>query len=378
MLGPLPAAGDGVLRVLRDVRHQVADRQQHRQKRQAATAAWPRPGECGSLPPRPIVRLRHRAGRADARPQTRPPAEDSTAGVSASRAVADMQRRPRCLAGFLQRIDAWRRWLWPGCAHRVGAEVVGHRAQRYRVPKGPAPIIPYRAPCVTTKLTPHLPISMGRSRPAGYTDMAMQNPREKPKFPPVEAAGPDGVLLVGGSLAPDWMLEAYRRGIFPMPIKVERRRHDRLALARSAGHPGIRRPARLAAAGAAAEAGRVPVHVRPGICSTWWKAVPLRADCDDDCWLTLAMQNAYLNAARAGPCPQRRSLAGRPAGGRRVWRGDRRPVCRRVDVPPRHRRLQSRPRRPGRASAATRLRAARRAMDQQPHAESRRHRHSAE
>ena len=51
----------------------------------------------------------------------------------------------------------------------------------------------------------------------------MLNAREKPHFPPIDAAGPDGVLFVGGSLAPDWMLEAYRRGIFPMPIKVERR-----------------------------------------------------------------------------------------------------------------------------------------------------------
>src|SRR5438034_8328583 len=53
----------------------------------------------------------------------------------------------------------------------------------------------------------------------------MQSAREKPHFPPIEAASSDGVLCVGGSLAPDWMLEAYRRGIFPMPIKVERRRH---------------------------------------------------------------------------------------------------------------------------------------------------------
>src|SRR5437763_10460842 len=52
----------------------------------------------------------------------------------------------------------------------------------------------------------------------------MQSAREKPHFPPIEAASPDGVLFVGGSLAPDWMLEAYRRGIFPMPIRVERRR----------------------------------------------------------------------------------------------------------------------------------------------------------
>src|SRR5947207_6409095 len=52
----------------------------------------------------------------------------------------------------------------------------------------------------------------------------MLNAREKPHFPPLEVSSPDGVLFVGGSLAPDWMLEAYRRGIFPMPIRVERRR----------------------------------------------------------------------------------------------------------------------------------------------------------
>src|SRR3954469_17977032 len=52
----------------------------------------------------------------------------------------------------------------------------------------------------------------------------MLNAREKPHFPPVEAASPDGVLFVGGSLAPDWMLEAYRRGIFPMPIRIDSRR----------------------------------------------------------------------------------------------------------------------------------------------------------
>src|SRR5262245_46925696 len=53
----------------------------------------------------------------------------------------------------------------------------------------------------------------------------MLNAREKPHFPPLEAASSDGVLLVGGSLAPDWLLAAYRSGIFPMPIKIERRRH---------------------------------------------------------------------------------------------------------------------------------------------------------
>ena len=50
----------------------------------------------------------------------------------------------------------------------------------------------------------------------------MQSPRDKPRFPPIEAVGSDGLLMTGGSLSPDWMLEAYRRGIFPMPIKIER------------------------------------------------------------------------------------------------------------------------------------------------------------
>jgi leucyl/phenylalanyl-tRNA--protein transferase len=44
-----------------------------------------------------------------------------------------------------------------------------------------------------------------------------------PQFPPVESADESGLLMVGGSLAPEWLLEAYRRGVFPWPI-VERRR----------------------------------------------------------------------------------------------------------------------------------------------------------
>jgi leucyl/phenylalanyl-tRNA--protein transferase len=34
-------------------------------------------------------------------------------------------------------------------------------------------------------------------------------------FPPLEAAGPEGLLAVGGDLSPDRLLSAYRRGIFP-------------------------------------------------------------------------------------------------------------------------------------------------------------------
>jgi leucyl/phenylalanyl-tRNA--protein transferase len=37
-------------------------------------------------------------------------------------------------------------------------------------------------------------------------------------FPPVELAGPDGVLAFGADLEPGTLLAAYRAGVFPMPI----------------------------------------------------------------------------------------------------------------------------------------------------------------
>jgi leucyl/phenylalanyl-tRNA--protein transferase len=37
-----------------------------------------------------------------------------------------------------------------------------------------------------------------------------------PPFPDPERAGPDGCVAMGGALEPDLVLEAYRRGIFPM------------------------------------------------------------------------------------------------------------------------------------------------------------------
>lgn len=37
-------------------------------------------------------------------------------------------------------------------------------------------------------------------------------------FPPVEIADEDGLMLFGGELTPDWLLDAYSHGIFPWPI----------------------------------------------------------------------------------------------------------------------------------------------------------------
>jgi leucyl/phenylalanyl-tRNA--protein transferase len=40
----------------------------------------------------------------------------------------------------------------------------------------------------------------------------------KISFPPVESAGEDGLLMLGGELSAAWMLEGYRRGIFAWPL----------------------------------------------------------------------------------------------------------------------------------------------------------------
>jgi leucyl/phenylalanyl-tRNA--protein transferase len=37
-------------------------------------------------------------------------------------------------------------------------------------------------------------------------------------FPPPNATTPEGLLCVGGRLSPEWLLDAYRHGIFPWPM----------------------------------------------------------------------------------------------------------------------------------------------------------------
>src|SRR5947207_9332023 len=127
----------------------------------------------------------------------------------------------------------------------------------------------------------------------------MLNPREKPHFPPVEAAGPDGVLFVGGSLAPDWMLEAYRHGIFPMPIRVERRRliawltpDPRGILELDDLYVSRRLARRL-------KRGEFQFTIDRAFASVVEGCAAPRGG-DDDCWLTLSMQNAYQTMHELG------------------------------------------------------------------------------
>lgn len=42
--------------------------------------------------------------------------------------------------------------------------------------------------------------------------------REPSRFPPPESADADGLLGVGGELGVDWLIDAYRHGIFPWPV----------------------------------------------------------------------------------------------------------------------------------------------------------------
>lgn len=38
-------------------------------------------------------------------------------------------------------------------------------------------------------------------------------------FPPPDEAGPEGLLGIGGRLSVEWLLDAYRHGIFPWPLE---------------------------------------------------------------------------------------------------------------------------------------------------------------
>jgi leucyl/phenylalanyl-tRNA--protein transferase len=127
----------------------------------------------------------------------------------------------------------------------------------------------------------------------------MRDARQKPQFPPLEAAGPDGVLLVGGSLSPDWMLEAYRRGVFPMPVKVDRRRliawlapDPRGVLEFDELHVSHRLARRL-------RRGEFQFTFDTAFAAVIEGCAAPRGP-DNECWLTLSMQNAYATLHQLG------------------------------------------------------------------------------
>lgn len=46
---------------------------------------------------------------------------------------------------------------------------------------------------------------------------AEPEPSEPSRFPEARRADPDGLVAVGGKLDPEWLLDAYRHGVFPWP-----------------------------------------------------------------------------------------------------------------------------------------------------------------
>ena len=117
---------------------------------------------------------------------------------------------------------------------------------------------------------------------------------EKPRFPHPSEAGPDGLLITGGSLAPAWMMEAYRSGIFPMPLNYGHQRSlgwfspDPRGILELDGFHISRRLARRLRQGEFRFTTNAAFEQVVEGC-----AAP-RAQ-DTGCWLTLAMQNAYLS-----------------------------------------------------------------------------------
>ena len=121
----------------------------------------------------------------------------------------------------------------------------------------------------------------------------MFNTWERPRFPSVCEAGPDGLLMTGGSLAPAWMMEAYKSGIFPMPIQYELRRvlawfspDPRGILELDGLHISRRLARRLRRGEFQFTLDRAFTQVV--------EACAAPRPVDTGCWLTLAMQNAYL------------------------------------------------------------------------------------
>ncbi len=121
----------------------------------------------------------------------------------------------------------------------------------------------------------------------------MFNIWENPHFPPPSEAGPDGLLMTGGSLAPAWMMEAYKSGIFPMPLNYEHRRSlawfspdPRGILELEAMHVSRRLARRL-------RRGEFQFTINRAFAQVVEACAAPRPQ-DTGCWLTLAMQNAYF------------------------------------------------------------------------------------
>jgi leucyl/phenylalanyl-tRNA--protein transferase len=58
-------------------------------------------------------------------------------------------------------------------------------------------------------------VPIDAARPTPDAELGVSDPRF---FPPPTATTSEGLLCIGGRLSPDWLLDAYRHGIFPWPM----------------------------------------------------------------------------------------------------------------------------------------------------------------
>jgi leucyl/phenylalanyl-tRNA--protein transferase len=125
-------------------------------------------------------------------------------------------------------------------------------------------------------------------------------PSDRPRFPSPDDAGPEGLLMLGGSLHPDWLIEAYTHGIFPMPLQVDRR--QRVLGWFSPNPRGILEfddlyvSSRLARRLRRGEFQFTIDQAFPDVL----KGCAAARDGKTECWLTQSMQNAYRAMHKLG------------------------------------------------------------------------------
>ena len=167
--------------------------------------------------------------------------------------------------------------------------------------------------------------------------VAIEPPPSAWIFPPAEQADEHGVVGVGADLEPGTLLAAYRVGLFPMP--VGRRRLAwwspdprgvlpidglRVSPLAAQGVPALRDPGRHRLRGGGRRLRRPP---RP------------------HGWITRDIRRAYGTLHELGWAHSVEAWSDGELVGGLYGVGDRRPLRRRVDVPPGDRRLQGGPRR---------------------------------
>ena len=117
-------------------------------------------------------------------------------------------------------------------------------------------------------------------------------------FPPPTATTPEGLLCVGGRLSPEWLLDAYRHGIFPWPM------WDDEPIAWWSPDPRaiieLDRPSRFAAAAAHASQRQVSRHVRPRFRRRDPRLCDGRRPDAGNTWLTPSMIAAYCRMHELG------------------------------------------------------------------------------